>query len=433
MQARHLAPRIREAIADRPVAILVGPRQSGKSTLALELVRKGVLDRYVTLDDAVTRSAAQSDPIAFIESLPRGSVIDEVQRAPDVYLAIKSRVDRDRRAGAFLLTGSADVLVLPDLADALVGRSEVLTLHPLSAGEIDGRIEDFPAWAFGSGSPSPVTPAVEADVIERIVRGGFPEPALAGRRFRERWFGAYVTTVVQREVRELAGIAGLTELPRLVSMLAARTASLLNVAELSRTSGIPQSTLHRYLALIEAAFLTTSLPAWTGDPGRRLARAPKLHMTDTGLAAWITGADAPRLAKDRERLGALLETWVVMEIRKQLGWSAVDARASHYRSHDSGEVDLVLEDRTGATVGIEVKAAATIRSEDFRGLRRLAERRGPRWVRGVLLYLGQESVPFGERLAAAPVTALWETPAPAGAPEPRPRSGRARPRRARGG
>ena len=273
-----------------------------------------------------------------------------------------------------------------------------------------GQREDFPAWAFGADPPAGSTPATEAEVADQIILGGFPEPALATRRFRERWFGAYVTTVIQREVRELGGIAGLAELPRLLTMLAARSATSLNVAELSRTSGIPQSTLHRYLALIEGAFVTFSLPAWTGDAGRRLARSPKLHFTDTGLAAWLTGSDAKRLEVDRERLGALLETFAAQELRKQLGWSDVDARLSHYRSHDGVEVDLVLEDRAGSIVGIEVKSGATVRSDDVRGLRRLAERVGQRWTRGVVLYLGREAVSFSERLHALPMTALWETP-----------------------
>lgn len=412
MQPRHLATRVREALHDRPAVVLVGPRQAGKSTLAQTLVGDGTLSHYVTLDDAVTRAAAQADPVAFVDGLPHGSIIDEVQRAPDLYLALKARIDRDRRPGAMLVTGSTDVLVLPGLADALVGRAEVLTLLPLSAGEIDGRREDFPAWAFDldGGQPPKRIVAAEADVVERIVRGGFPEPALGSARFRQRWFGAYVTTVIQREVRDLASIAGLDELPRLMSMLAARSSTLLNVAELSRTSGLPQTTLHRYLALVEGAFLTTTLPAWTGDPGRRLAKQPKVHMTDTGLAAWLTGSDAQRLRMDRERLGALLETYAAMELRKQCGWSSVDVRLSHYRSHEGTEVDIVLEDRAGGIVGVEVKAAATVRADDFKGLRRLSERVNDRWVRGVLLYLGAGSVHFGERLHALPLTALWETP-----------------------
>jgi uncharacterized protein len=410
VQARHLSPRIQEALTDRPVVVLVGPRQTGKSTLAQQLVREGSLGRYVTLDDAITRAAATDDPVGFVAGLPHATVIDEVQRAPDLYLAIKAQADRDRRPGAFLLTGSADVLVLPGLADALVGRADILTLLPLSAGEASGSVEDFPAWAFSADPPVQTAGEAEANTIDRIVSGGFPEPTLASHRFRERWFRAYVTTIIQREITELAGIAGLADLPRLLAMLAARSASLLNVAELSRTSGIPQTTLHRYLALIEGAFVTSTLPAWTGDPGRRLARAPKLHLTDTGLAAWLTGSDAQRLQVGRERLGALLETFVAMEIRKQLGWSRVDAGLSHYRSHDGVEVDIVMEDRAGNIVGIEVKASGTVRAEDLRGLRRLAERVGDRWVRGVHLHLGREAVPFGERLDALPVSALWQTP-----------------------
>lgn len=409
MQARHLTARILEALADRPVVVLVGPRQAGKSTLAQQLVQAGSLTRYVTLDDAVTRAAAASDPVGFLAGLPHRSVIDEVQRVPDLYLAVKATVDRDHRPGALLLTGSADVPVLPGLAEALVGRGEILTLQPLSAGELSASIEDFPAWAFSGRRPALVVGTDEPSIIERIVAGGFPEPALSSQRFRERWFGAYVTTIVQREIQELAGIAGLAQLPRLLTMLAARSASLLNVAELSRTAGLPQTTLHRYLALIEGAFVTSTLPAWTGDPGRRLVRAPKLHLNDSGLAAWLTGSDARRLQTDRERLGALLESFVAAEIRKQLGWSAVDARMSHYRSHDGMEVDLVLEDRAGTMVGIEVKASATVRAEDLRGLRRLAERVGERWCRGVLLYLGRDSVPFGERLDVLPVSSLWQT------------------------
>lgn len=411
MRPRHLTSRLTEALRDRPVVVLVGPRQTGKSTLALELVGSGLLEQYVSLDHAATLAAAASDPEGFIGGLPHGTVIDEVQREPALYMAVKARVDEDRRPGAFLLTGSADVLVLPGIADALVGRAEILTLLPMSAGELDGRPEDFVAWAFGTRHPIEPTRPTQGDIASRIVRGGLPEPSQGSERFRDRWFDSYIATVVQREVRDLAGIAGLAELPRLFSMLAARTASLLNVAEVSRTSGIPQSTLRRYLTLIEGAFVVSTLPAWTGDPGRRLARAPKLHVTDTGLGAWLTGTNEHRLLSERERFGALLETYVAMEIRKQLGWSSMAARMLHYRSHDGVEVDLVLEDRSGRIVGIEVKASATVRADDLRGLRRLAERVPARWTRGILFYLGQNVVPFGERTVALPISALWETPA----------------------
>ena len=407
MQPRHLAPRIREALLDRPVVTLVGPRQVGKSTLALELVDSGALSRYVTLDDVVTLAAARDDPAGFIAGLPHASVIDEIQRAPELYLAIKARVDRDRRPGSFLITGSADVLVLPGIAEALVGRAEILTLLPLSAGELTGHREDFVAWAFSGEPPIPTTVVAEGDIISRIVRGGFPEPSLAGSRFRERWFGSYVTTIVRREVQDLAHITGLADLPRLLAMLAARSASLLNTAELSRTSGLPQTTLRRYLTLIEGAFVTSTLSAWTGDAGRRLARAPKLHLTDTGLAAWLTGSDERRLLTERERLGALLESFVAMEIRKQLTWSSHGAGCWHFRDRDGAEVDFVLEHPDGRVVGIETKAAAVVSSGDTRGLRFLADRLGDRFHAGYVLSMMPEAIPLGPKLTALPIDSLW--------------------------
>ena len=408
MLDRSIAPRVREALADRPVVTLVGPRQSGKSTLARAFVDAGDLDGYLTLDDAGVLAAVTSDPAGFIAGLAGRTVIDEVQRAPGLALAIKASVDRDRRPGRFLLTGSSDVMTLPGLADALVGRMEVLTLLPLSQGEMAGRTERFIDGCFEPGPPATPTrsgPSIE----ERIVRGGFPEPLRLSAHRRGAWYGSYVTTIIQRDIRDLARVAGLVELPRLLSMLAARTSTLLNIAELSRTSGLPQSTLKRYLALFEAAFLVETLPAWTGDPGRRLVHAPKLHVTDAGLAAWVTGVEPPRLDASREQLGALLETFVVGELRRQAGWSARDVRRSHYRSHDGREVDLVLEDRAGRMVGIEIKAARSIGGHDLRGLRALAERSGDRFVRGVLLYTGETVIPFAANLHAIPVSALWES------------------------
>lgn len=410
MLDRHLRPRVIEALGDRPVVTLVGPRQAGKSTLAHSLVATGHLTGYLTLDDAAVLAAANSDPVGFVNGLAHGTVIDEVQRAPDVALAIKAAVDRDRRPGRLLLTGSADVMVLPWLTDALVGRTETLTLLPLTQGEIDGSTERFADAIFDPAWGGDLAPDRPPTVGARLVRGGYPEPLTMSARRLGAWHASYVTTVVQRDLRDVSRIAGLSELPRLLSMLGARASSLLNVAELSRTSGLPQSTLKRYLGLLEAAFLVELLPAWTGDPGRRLAHAPKVHIVDSGLAAWLMGTDLARLESRRELLGALLESFVVQEVRRQLDWSSLDARRTHYRSHDGREVDLVLEDRAGRIVGIEVKAAMTLRTDDMRGLRALAERSADRFVRGVLLYLGADVVPFGRSMLAMPVSAIWRVP-----------------------
>jgi predicted AAA+ superfamily ATPase len=409
MLRRNLTPSVAESLTDRPVVAVVGPRQAGKSTLALDLVRQGLLHRYHTLDDPVTFAAAKSDPAGFVAALEPGTVIDEVQRAPGLARAIKLAVDFDRRPGRFLLTGSAQLMALPTLADALVGRMDVLTLRPLSQGEISGTVDGFVDWAFGTGAAPDVAGISRADLIDRIAAGGFPEPWNWRSSRRDAWYRSYVATLIQRDVRELADITGTVDLQRLLTMLSARTASLLNTAELSRTTGLPQTTLRRYLALLDGTFLVETLPAWTGDPGRRLAKAPKVHLVDSGLAAWLTAGDHGRLAREPERWGALLESFVVGEVRKQLGWSSIDARLSHYRSHDDREVDLVLEARDGRLVGIEVKATVSPDARDLRGLHAFRERNPGRFHRGIVLYLGRQSVPLGDRLYALPIDALWQT------------------------
>ncbi|MBU2601054.1 MAG: ATP-binding protein, partial [Actinobacteria bacterium] len=338
------------------------------------------------------------------------AVLDEVQRAPGLLLAIKADVDRDRRPGRFLLTGSASVLLLPHVSDALVGRVEISTLWPLSQGEIEGRREGFLRWLFDGGQ-EPIGAGAEARnaVVERVVRGGFPEAVgrATGAR-RDAWFESYVSTIVQRDVRDVSDIDRLADVPRLLRFLAARSASLLNLAELSRSAAIPQTTLKRYFALLQAIFLVRLLPAWSTNQAKRMVRSPKVMLADTGLAAFLLGLDGDRLRDDPLPLGPLLENFVVMEVVKQLGWAPARVEASHFRTSEGAWVDLVLERADGALVGIEVKAAATVGARDFRGLKKLADLAGPRFVRGVVLYLGESVVPFARNLHALPLRALWQ-------------------------
>jgi predicted AAA+ superfamily ATPase len=408
MHRRWMMGPLVEALADRPVVLLNGARQAGKTTLVRQIAGEAHPSRYLTLDDAAVLSAADADPAGFVAGLDGPVILDEVQRAPGLFLAIKAAVDRDRRPGRFLLTGSADVLLLPRLADALVGRVEILTLWPLSQGEIEGRTDAFVDAVFADrlqGLPPPHRP--DAALAARIVRGGFPEVADRDEARRAAWFGAYVTTILQRDVRDLAHVEGLTALPRLLKLLAARTMSVLNYADLARNAGIAQSTLKRYMALLEATYLVRTIPAWFANIGKRLAKAPKVLLGDTGLAAHLQGLDAPRLVEDRGLLGPLLENFVVMELTKQLGWSRNRARLHYFRTHAGGEVDIVLEDPRGRLVGVEVKAASGVGAGAFQGLRELAEATGKRFLRGIVLYTGTEVVPFGPRLHAVPVRALW--------------------------
>ena len=224
---------------------------------------------------------------------------------------------------------------------------------------------------------------------------------------RQAWFDAYIDAILQRDVRDLANIERLTDMPRLLALLASRVGQLINYADLSRTLAVPQTTLKRYMTLLEMTFLVRPLQAWFANVGKRLTKAPKLMLADTGLLAHLMEADAARLRRDRTLLGHMLENFVAMELTKQLGWSERRCKLFHFRTDASAKVDLVLEDRVGHLVGIEVKCTHALRKRDFRGLETLAELTGQRFVRGVVLYMGTTAVPFGKGLYALPVSQLW--------------------------
>ncbi len=408
MFRRHITPQLLAALGDTPVVLLHGARQVGKSTLAQELAAKAYPARYLTLDDAAVLAAAKSDPAGFIRGLNGSVVIDEVQRAPELFLPIKTAVDRDRRPGRFLLTGSANVLLLPKLSESLAGRIEVLTLWPLSQGEIDSADEDFIDRSFAPTLASlPNTSTDRGELSRLIVAGGYPEAVLRQPTRRSAWFRSYITTILQRTVRDVADVERLHEIPRLLSVLAARTGTLLNVADLSRTLGIPQTTLQRYLALLQMTFLVQLLPAWTARARKRLLKSPKILAVDTGLASHLVGMNSRGLPASTELWGAFVETFAAMELLKQSGWSKTRPTLYHFRTAKGEEVDVVMEAPSGKLVGVETKATVSVDAGDFRGLRTLSEIAGQRFLRGFLLYLGDEAVPFGAQLYALPISTLW--------------------------
>ena len=411
MIPRHITSSILESLADTPVVFLNGARQTGKSFLVKWLASGAYPARYITLDDIGTLAAAREDPSGFLAGLDGPVILDEVQRAPELFLGIKNLVDRDRQPGRFLLTGSADVLLLPKLAESLAGRMEILTLWPFSRGEIERRKEGFISAAFSEDFSVPAyIEENREELLSCIGMGGYPEMQTRTAQFRrEVWFESYVASILQRDVRDIAQIEGLTVLPRLLALLAARSTALLSYAELARSTGLPQSTLKRYMALLETTFLLQFLPAWSGNLSKRLVKSPKLVLNDTGLVAHLLGIEVAKFVKP-ELIGLLLENFVVMELRKQATWSRRRVRFYHFRTHAGREVDIVLEDAAGRVVGLEIKASTTVRGDDFRGLRGLAEDLGDRFHRGVVLYTGAESIPFGKHLHALPVQTLWRTP-----------------------
>jgi len=407
MYPRHLEAQLRAALADTPVVLVIGPRQVGKSTLVQQVISARPGSTYLTLDDLTVHGAAQADPAGFIAGLTGTVAIDEIQRAPGLLLAIKAAVDRDRRPGRFVLTGSTNILALPTISDTLTGRIQVIRLRPLSQGELTGSREDFIDRAFDPVANFPAGLMSRAAIVDRIVAGGYPEAVERGGDRRAAWFESYLTTIVQRDVRDLSRIEDLAALPRLLTLLATRSAGLLNVADVSRSLGMPLSTVQRYLAILEAIMLVEPIPAWAANLGRRLIRASKVGLVDSGLVAHLQGMTATRLLADADRLGPLLESFVIEELRRQATWKTAPPGLSHYRDAAGREVDAVLEQRDGTIVGIEVKASATVVPADTRGLRALRTATGDRFVRGIVLYSGDSVVPLGDRLVAMPISALW--------------------------
>jgi hypothetical protein len=404
MLPRRTEAPLRTALADTPVVLLTGARQVGKSTLVQRLVPE---ERYFTLDDATLLAAARTDPAAFVRRDARTIVIDEVQRVPELLLAIKAAVDRDRRPGRFLLTGSTNVRLMPRVADALVGRMEILTLWPLSEGEILGRPEGFLDVVRRARLPAGASGVSRQEMAGRIVRGGYPAvyPWAPGRR--ASWLRSYVTSVLERDVRDLASVEALATLPRLVTLLATRVATLVNLADISRSTGIPHTTLQRHMALLDRTFLLHAVPGWGTKLGTRALKSAKLVFADTGLAAALLRLTESRLSQE-PIAGPLLENFVIMELCKQSSWHEEAPALYHFRTPKGVEVDVVVEFGEGEVVGVEITQSQTIGADDFRGLRELARVAGRRFRAGLILYLGQRVVPFGPNLHAVPLAALWE-------------------------
>ena len=405
---RHATPHLLEALEDSPVVLVHGPRQCGKTTLA-RTVGEDLGYGYASFDDNAVRVAAEADPEGFVADLPERVVLDEVQRVPSLFLSLKRTVDERRVPGRFLLTGSSHVLTVPKLADSLAGRMDIVRLHPLSQAELQREPPRFLDALFAGQFPSRSNTRLGMALAERIVAGGYP-PALArqpGRR-RANWGRDYIDALVQRDVHELARIRSLEVLPRLLEAAAAQTARLLNIAELGASFSLSRPTINDYLTLLERVFLLERLPPWHSNRKSRLVKTPKLHFVDTGLACTLLDLGADDLHSDRMSLGLLMETFVFQELRRQAACHDRRHTFSHYRDKDGAEVDVVIERGTRAVAGVEVKAGATIRSTDFRGLRQLQQAVGERFAGGAVLYDGEACVRFGEGLYAVPVRQLWE-------------------------
>lgn len=405
---RHLEPLINSALSDTPAVLINGPRQCGKTTLVKCYNHSHA---FVTLDDPVQLAAARADPAGFVRRYDRVT-IDEIQRAPELLMAIKLSIDQDRRPGRFLLTGSANLMALPTVAESLAGRMEIHTLLPLSNAELVARSPDFLERARAQQWPAPKTDKPEVSrasdaLATQVLAGGYPEMRQrATQARRQAWARAYMTTLVERDIRDIAQIEQIARMPQLLSILATLSGQLLNLNQIGGQIGLNAKTVEKYIAILENIFLVRRLPAWSRNELSRLVKTPKLHFLDAGLQAALTRLTTDLVFTERSRFGATLETWVFGELLKTLSARADPWFVAHYRDKDQVEVDFVLESPLREIIGIEVKAAASVSSADFKGLRRLRAVCGDAFVTGIVLYDGTQALSFGDSCWAVPLTAL---------------------------
>jgi predicted AAA+ superfamily ATPase len=402
---RQIRSRIAEAMEDTPVVLLAGPRQAGKTTLVRQISGNGA--RYLTLDDELTLMSAREDPVGMIRSLDR-AVIDEIQRAPSLLLAIKKSVDEDRRPGRFLLTGSANLMALPTVADSLAGRMETLLLLPLSQSEIEGQSANWVDSVFSDRIPQPGAQSLGGDLVDRVLRGGYPEAiARATPRRRVSWARQYIDALIQRDVRDVSGIEKLDQLPRFLRALAQTAGQMCNYTQLGGQVGLDSKTAAKYVGVFEQMYLLRRVDVWARDRLNRVVKSAKLQFIDSGLLATLLELTAQEAQHDRTRFGNVLESFVYGELQKATTTADGQYSLMYYRDADKVEVDVVIENAAGQLVGVEVKASATVKETDLRGLRKLVRLAGDQFKMGILLYDGDETLPLGDNIWAAPLATLW--------------------------
>ena len=402
---RQIRARIDEAMADTPVVLISGPRQAGKTTLVKQMADQRM--HYLTLDDELTLLAAKEDPVGLIREHDY-LIVDEVQRAPELILAIKKAVDDDRRPGRFLLTGSANLMTLPTVADSLAGRMETLRLLPLSQSELHGGTANWIDTVFAGSLPELGLPRTGSELTETVLRGGYPEAlSRATVKRRTMWARQYINAIIQRDVRDVAGVEKLDQMPTLLRALAHASGQLSNYTQLGGKIGLDHKSVARYIGVLENMFLLARVSTFALNRLKRVVKTPKIHFIDSGLLATLMDLTPDNARENRDRFGSVLETFVYGELLKHVSTGEGDYELFYYRDHDKLEVDFVIENAAGDVIGIEVKSKATVKTDDLRGLRRFSEAVGPGFKKGIVLYDGTETVPLSEQIRAVPLSTLW--------------------------
>ena len=406
---RFIQSRLETALRDTPVVLVHGPRQCGKTTLVRHV--GGELGySYMSFDDEVAREFATEDPHGFVAGLSEKVILDEVQLVPELFSAIKLEVDRNRTPGRFILTGSANVLLVPRLSDSLAGRMEIIRLHPLSICEINGEDSGFLDRTFSQDWAMFQCSRLNETLAGYVTSGGYPA-ALARKKEQRRaaWYREYINTIVQRDIRDLARIRGMAAIPKVMEMAAMQSGQLFNLSKLAGPFELSRPTIGEYVTLLEMVFLVERIRPWLSNRMSRLIKTPKIHVGDTGLGCSLLAMDTKDLLEDRKVFGNLLETFVLQELKRQASWNEASFRFSHFRQKDGAEVDIVLERGAREIAGVEVKLSGSVGGKDFKGLRKLQDTLGSRFKAGIVLYDGENGLRFGENLFALPIGSLWST------------------------
>lgn len=414
---RNSAPFLKELLEHFPAVEVVGARQVGKSTLSKQVSEEcastGTTVLSFTMDDPETRSVAASDPRGFLSQNPAGMmVIDEFQRVPELILPLKAEIDRLRRPGRFLITGSSKLTTSEAAADSLAGRVTTLQLRGFSQGELHGFKEDFVARTLAGFAPANETCALSRkDYVDIIWRGSMPESQHLSDRMRLTWMKSYINRLLSRDIQELAKVRQPEQVMALLRTLATVQGSEMIVGKLANNLNIAAGSAAQYLRLLEGMFLVDLLPPWTPNLLKREVGRHKVVISDPGLGLWLTGAK-PAILKDLMRgqaFGGMLEAFVASELIRQKAWAADDWKLFHYRSPDGREIDMVIELDDGRVIALEVKAASSVAPADYKHLAWLRDKIGERFVAGYVLTTDSQGRLLGDRLAALPVAALWNS------------------------
>lgn len=407
MYPRNVHDLVVEALADTRIVFVAGARQVGKTTLTEEIASGPHPMQALSLDDQVTRDAVIADPSGFVSGLGGPVLIDEIQRAPDLLLSIKQAVDRDRTPGRFLLTGSTNILASKRIKDALTGRIETVRLWPLSQTEIHGGTVNF-VDALRTADPPRVTgaPVGRAALSGFLTAGGYPEARLRDGRRRARWFENTLDTALDRDLRDISDAIKIDAMPGLLRQLASQAANLLSYRAVGQRLDLHGETVKSYVGLLEQMFLVRRLPGWRPGLGAREVQAPKIYIVDTGMLAYLMGADEQRIANDDQVTGKVVENFAAMELIKHAEWATDPVRLYHYQ-REREDVDLVLEWNDGSIAAIEVKSRATVRADDWKWIIKLRDQRDSSFRAGVVLHAGAQTIPLGDRIWAVPLSGLW--------------------------